>query len=88
MASDFDELLKIQQRMQKKIAEEKNTDDTIEIIMIMTELSPGNQRIQKEQLLVEGSIRGFSESYMNAMIERLIRERLIFMPSPGFLQKR
>jgi len=88
MASDFDELLKIQKRMQKKIAEEKDTDDTIEIMMIMTELSPMNQRIQKEQLLVEGQIRGISESEMNRMIEKLIRDRLIFIPSPGFLQRR
>lgn len=86
--SDFEDILKIQRLMQKKIAEEKDTDDTIEVLMIMTDLSAMNQPIQKEQVLIEGSIRGLSESRMDSMIEKLIRERLIFVPRPGWIQRR
>lgn len=86
---DFEELLKIQRRMQKKIQEEQEIDDTMDVLMIFNELAPHpDQRIQREQMLIEGSLRGIVESHMNKVIDKLIIDRILMMPSPGWLQRK
>jgi len=86
---DFDEILRIQRQMQKRIAEEKQTDDSVEILMLINEIAPNpSQRIQKEMLLIEGGLHGFSVDYMEKTIDRLIKDRVLFIPAPGYLQRR
>ncbi len=86
---NFDELMRIQRRMQKKIEEERQVDNTVDFMMLINEIAPhSGQKIQKEKLLIEGSMRGYTETYINDMINKLIRERMLFMPEPGYVQRR
>ena len=71
-----DELMKIQKRMQKKIQEEKEMDDTVDVIMMITELAPvPGDRSAKEQVMIEGSIRGFSAADLEKVNEQSMRSK-------------
>lgn len=87
--SDFDELLKIQKRIEKKLKEEKNIDDSIEIIGLFNELAPNpTDRVQKETLVIEAQIRGINTSNIDLIIDKLIKDRFLYVPLHGYLQRR
>ena len=89
MANDFDELLDIQRRMQSRLQKEHEMDETIDILSIINEMAPyPDQRLQKEGVLIEAQNRGFPYEETERVIGKLIMDRILFEPSPGYLQRR
>ena len=89
MADEFDELLEIQRRMQSRIVQEQQMDDELDVLAIITEMAPHpDQRLQKEAVIVEAGVRGFSPDQAEKIIEKLISDRVLFEPAEGFIQRR
>ena len=89
MVDNFEDLLKYQRMMQERIQQEQSEDETIEILTIINELAPHpGQRIQKEMVLVEAGIRGIPSDVAQKLIDQLKKDRVIFEPMVGWLQKR
>lgn len=86
---EFKELLDIQKRMQKKLKEEHEMDQSLDILTVINEMAPyPDQRIQKEQILHEAEIRGFNSDKTDKIIQKLIRDRVLFEPETGYIQRR
>ena len=86
---DFDELLDNQNKLQSMVGKEREFEETIDILSIISEMAPyPDQRIQKEALFIEAENRGFSHSLVGRIIDKLIRDRILFEPQPGFIQRK
>ena len=86
---DFDELLESQRMLQSRVVREQEMDETIDILAIINEMAPyPDQRLQKEAVFVEAANRGFSQGITQDVIDKLIKDRILFEPSPGFVQRR
>lgn len=86
---DVDELLAYQNMLQKSLRKEVQIDRKIELLTIINQLTFGPKNlVQKELILVEAQNRGFSEIEINNYLNELIKENIIFEPSPGFIKKR
>lgn len=86
---EFEELLNIQRRMQSKLNQEREMDQSLDILAIINEMAPyPDQRIQKESLMYEAQSRGFSYDETEMILDKLIRDRILFEPEPGFIQRR
>lgn len=85
---DIKSLIEYQNMLQQKIRQEQKTDRKIEILSIINQLTSGpNERVQKEQLIIEASQQGFSEKEIDEHLKRLIAEGII-IENNGFLKKR
>lgn len=86
---DFEELLEAQRRMQSMVAREQEMTETIDILSIINEMAPyPDQRLQKEALFVEAESRGFGHALTEQVITKLIKDRILFEPMPGYIQRR
>ena len=86
---DFDKLLQYQKMLQQSIREEQHEDRKIELLSIINQLTSGPKNlVQREQIIVEGSTRGFTEDEITQIREDLIAERIIYESSPGYIKKR
>ncbi|MBT3464489.1 hypothetical protein HOD20_06335 [archaeon] len=88
-ASDFDELMRYQNLMQKRLKKESKIDKKIELMSIINQLTtgPGNL-VQKENIILEASSRGFSNNEIENYLIDLINSNIIFESSPGYIKKR
>ena len=88
-ASDFDELMRYQNLMQKRLKKESKIDKKIELMSIINQLTtgPGNL-VQKENIILEASARGFSNNEIENYLIDLINSNIIFESSPGYIKKR
>ncbi|MBR9675810.1 hypothetical protein GOV05_02270 [Candidatus Woesearchaeota archaeon] len=87
--TDFDEIIRIQRHMQRRLSDEKKMEDTVEVLMVINEVAPDpEQRIHKETVMVEAGIRGYSEGYVEKILDQLIRDNVLFVPAPGYLKRR
>ncbi len=86
---DFEELMDSQRRLQSRVVRDRELDETIDILSIISEMAPyPDQRLQKEAVFIEAENRGFSHEVTQDVIEKLIRERVLFEPEAGFIQRR
>ncbi len=86
---DFEELLESQRMLQSRVAREQEMDETIDILSIINEMAPyPDQRLQKEAVFVEATNRGFSHEITQAVFDKLIKDRVLFEPMPGYIQRR
>ena len=86
---EFDKLLDMQRKMQSRIAKEQEMDNTIDVLQIINEMAPhADQIIQIEEIFLEAQMRGFPYNETENIIEKLVKDRVLFKPSPGFVQRR
>lgn len=86
---DFEELLDSQRKLQSMVAREQEMTETIDILSIINEMSPyPDQRLQKEALFVEAESRGFSQALTEQVMQKLVKDRVLFEPMPGYIQRR
>jgi DNA replicative helicase MCM subunit Mcm2 (Cdc46/Mcm family) len=86
---DFDKLLQYQKMLQQSLKDEQLEDRKIELLSIINQLTSGPKNlVQREQIIVEASSRGFTEDEIGLILEDLISEKIIYESSPGFIKKR
>jgi DNA replicative helicase MCM subunit Mcm2 (Cdc46/Mcm family) len=85
---DFDELMGFQNLLQKKVRREDYIDRKIDLLSIINQLTVGPKNlVQREQLILEATTRGFSEAEIEKIMEDLIKDKIIYESSPGFIKK-
>ncbi len=89
MFMDFDKLMQYQNMIQKELRDEQQVDRKIDLLSIINHLTSGPRNIvQKEQVIVEAVSRGFSETEVDKLLNKLIQENIIYESSPGYIKKR
>ncbi len=89
MVSNFNDLLKYQNKIQAMLKKEQKEDQTIEVLSIINELAPyPGQSVQKEKVFLESAMHGVDEAEAQKIIDKLKIDRIIFEPQIGYIQKR
>ena len=87
--TDFDKLMEYQNLIQRRLMQELKLDRKIELLSIINQLTAGPKNIvQKEQIILESTSRGFTEQEIEDLLDKLIKENIIYESSPGFIKKR
>jgi hypothetical protein len=85
---NFDELMRLQHQIQRGLLREQRTDLKIEVISIINVLTSGRREtVQKEAIFIEAAHRGFDHDEVGNLIEELIKDKIIFEPSLGYIKK-
>ena len=86
---EFEELLDAQKKLQSLVGREQEFEETIDILQILSEMAPyPDQRIQKEAVFVEAENRGFRHDLVQKIIDKLIKDRILFEPMTGYIQRK
>jgi hypothetical protein len=86
---DIDRLIAYQNMVQKSLRTEEKLDRKLDLLTIINHLTFGPKNIvQKEMIIIEAQTRGFSENDIDVLLNELIKENIIFEPTPGFIKKR
>ena len=86
---DFDKLNEYQRFLRKAVIKEDKLDRKIELMTIINQLTAGPKNlVQKEQIVIEATMQGFSEKEIDALIEQLKSDNIIFESTPGYIKKR
>lgn len=85
---DFEELLRVQNRMASLVSREAEVDSKIKILTLIDDLTHGKKKkVQVEHIIIEGKAQGMSESEVVSTIEKLKVDGLLAEPEIGFVQK-
>ena len=88
-ASEFEELMKYQNLLQRKLRQESRTDKKIEVMSVINQLTNGpSNLVQKERIILEASSRGLTNTEIERYLSELIKMNIIFESSPGYIKKR
>lgn len=86
---EFDELMESQRVLQSRVVREQEMDETIDILAMINEMAPyPDQKLQKEAVFIEAQNKGISNEITQKVFDKLIRDRIIFEPEAGFIQRR
>ncbi|NTV23130.1 MAG: hypothetical protein HGA85_02005 [Nanoarchaeota archaeon] len=86
---DFNRLVSYQNMLQKSLRKEQSEDRKIDFLTIINQLTFGPKNIvQKEEILLEAQVQGFTEKEVDSLISELIKENIIYESSPGYIKKR
>jgi hypothetical protein len=86
---DFKKLMEYQNMMQQRLRTEQQVDKKIELLTIINHLTIGPRNIvQKEQIMIEATSRGFSEKEVDDLLDVLVKENIVFESPPGYIKKR
>lgn len=86
---DFHKLKEYQAMIQTNLRKEQQLDRKIELLTLINQLTVGPKNlVQKEQIIIEAQSRGFSEEEIDTLLNKLIKENIIYESSPGFIKKR
>ena len=89
MAINFEELMKYQNLLQKQLKKEQKIDQKIELLSIINQLTAGPKNlVQKEQIIIEATSRGFTEHEVELFLQQLVKDNIIYESSPGYIKKR
>jgi hypothetical protein len=86
--TDFEDLLRIQNKMASLVAREAEVDSKIKILTLMDEIT-GNKRkkIQVEHIIIEGKHQGMSEREITSTLEGLKDDGILAEPETGYVIK-
>ncbi len=86
--NDFNDLLRIQRMMASRIIEESSVDDKIKLLDLVNKLvTDRNRKVQKETILLEAQMEGFSENETLRLLEELIVDNLLIEPEMGYVKR-
>lgn len=86
---DFEELMNHQRKLQSNVGREQEFEETLDILSIISDMAPyPDQRLQKEAVFIEAENRGFRHDLVNKIIEKLIKDRILFEPQAGYIQRK
>ncbi|KYK24694.1 hypothetical protein AYK26_06495 [Euryarchaeota archaeon SM23-78] len=86
--ADFEELMRIQRMMARRVASESETDSKIKLMDIINELvTDKNKKVHKEAVLLEAQAQGMSEAEVDRVIRSLKDDHMIIEPEEGFIRR-
>lgn len=85
--SEFDELMRLQRQMASSIVNDFEIDNKVKILNIIEEVAGKKKKVQTEKILQEAEAQGMLESDAISIIDKLIKEGMVFEPQPGYLQR-
>jgi hypothetical protein len=86
---DFNKLMEYQNMLQERLRTEQQIDRKIELLSVINQLTMGPKNlVQKEHLILEAQSQGFTESEIDILVDKLIKENIIYEPMPGYIKKR
>ena len=81
--------MEYQNMVQNRLRSEQQMDKKIDLLSIINQLTMGPRNIvQKEQIILEAVSRGLSEDEIDDLLDKLIKENIIYESSPGYIKKR
>ena len=84
---DFQEIIRVQQLMSQRLLQEHKTDNKIDLLNLIQELSEnGKKRVQVEALLIEAQLANMTEREAINLLDELERDQLITRPKTGWIQ--
>ena len=85
---DFQEIMRIQQMMSQRIAQESRTDHKIDVLNIITDLGDsGRKKVQVEAIIIEAQMSGIAEREVLSLLEELTQDHLIKRTNDGYIQQ-
>ena len=88
MADEFDEIMRIQKMLNESTRREIQDDRLSELMALVNSLIPYGKKIQIEVIFYAGLDRGFSEKEIRDVLNRYIKDGLLFQPEVGYIQRR
>lgn len=86
--NEFGELLRIQRMMASRIIEETTVNNKIKLLDLVNKLlTDRNKKIQKETIIIEAQLDGFSEVDTLRIIDELVSDKLLYEPEPGYIKR-
>ncbi len=76
---DFDDIIRVQNLMASRIAQEDEVDLKIKIIDMISQLTGKKKSIQVEDLIVEAQYESIDESTVLKMLDDLVLDKMIFL---------
>jgi len=84
---DFQEIIRVQQLMSQRLMQEHKTDNKIDMLNLIQELSEnGKKRVQVEALLIEAQLNNMTEREATQLLEELERDNLLRRPKVGWVE--
>ena len=85
---EFQEIMRIQQRMGLRIAQERKVDHKIDIINIITDLGEGGKKlVQVEAVIIEAQMNDIPEREATNLLEELEQDHIIRRGDHGYIQQ-
>ena len=88
MSNDFDEILRIQKMLNETTRQELQDDRLSELMALVNSLIPYDKKIQIEVIFYAGIDKGFSEKEIRDVLNQYIKEKVLFQPEVGYVQRR
>ena len=86
--ADFEELMRIQRLMARRVASETETESKIKLMSIINDLvTDKNKKVHKEAVLVEAQAQGMTEAEVERVLTTLKNDHMIEEPEPGFIRR-
>lgn len=86
--ADFEDLMRIQRMMARRVASETETDSKIKLMDIINELvTDRNKKVHKEAVLLEAQTQGMTEAEADRVLGALKEDHIIEEPEPGFIRR-
>lgn len=88
MSNDFDEILKIQRMLNETTRQELQDDRLSELMALINSLIPYDKKIQIEVIFYAGIDKGFAEKEIRDVLNKYIKDKILFQPEVGYVQRR
>ena len=88
MASDFDEILRVQRIMNDNVRRELQEDRQTDLMAHINSIVPNDKKVQIEVVFLQCIQKGYSEGEIRKVLNDYIRDRIFFQPKSGYIQRR
>ena len=86
--ADFEDLMRIQRMMARRVASETETDSKIKLMSIINDLvTDRNKKVHKEAILLEAETQGMTEAEVDRVLKALKDDHFIIEPEEGFVRR-
>ncbi len=73
--------------MASRIVQEDEVDSKIKLFDIIRGMvTPKKKKIQIEELIVEASLDGMTETDVDRLLDKLKEDHMVYEPEPGYIQ--
>lgn len=88
MSEDFDEILRIQKMINESTRRELQEDRLSELMALIGSLITSDKKKQIEEIFYTCIDKGYSEKEIRDVLNKYIKDRVLYQPSPGYIQRR
>ena len=86
--ADFEDLMRIQRMMARRVASETETESKIKLMTIINDMvTDKNKKVHKEAVLLEAQAQGMTEAEVEKDLKALKDDDMITEPEEGFIKR-